>query len=181
MSKFIVLVNGKRFAGKDTVANLITDAKRLALADAVRNEYVQQCNGTVTFEELVDRDRKEKHRSAIIALSEGRKRTHGKTYWIRKLYKDHIASASAVVFVISDWRFIDEYKFFFEENDDDDDIIVLTLRVNATNETRKQRGWIYNAEIDESIGETGLDRFDFDYVIDNNGSIEELQSKIRSI
>ena len=63
----------------------------------------------------------------------------------------------------------------------DDSIIVETVRINASYETREKRGWVYNEDIDESVGECGLDYFEFDHIIDNDGTIKDLQAKIRNI
>lgn len=179
MVKIVILVSGKRYSGKDTAVEFIEGAKPLALADAVRMEYLAEHNDSgIVYEDLTDRVRKEQHRSGIIALSEGRKKTHGKSYWVRKLYEDYIRNGTGA-FVISDWRFIEEYNYFMDIVDDD--IVVVTLRINATLETRKNRGLVYNSNVDESIGETGLDDFEFDYVIENNETLDALKMQIERI
>lgn len=185
----IVLINGPRGAGKDTVAQMLvenelgrTTGKRLALADAVRYEYMLR-NPEVSYEALTDRVGKERHRKGLIELSESRKAQCGQNYWARQLripqlicQRQYRTDSSPHIFVISDWRFLPEYKYFILHGS-----TVITVRVTASRETLQSRGIEYDPEIDEAHGERGLEGFPFDCLIENDGNdLSELQNKIHN-
>ena len=168
----VILVSGPRGAGKDTAAEvLVRDlfpgiSERLALADAVRREYLAM-HPDLTMEDLTDRMRKEMHRAGIIALSEHQKREHGPDYWLRQLFEGRNSRAEAGparhVYVVSDWRFAEERDYLVSHG-----FAVVTLRIEATREAREARGVVYNPAVDESHGERGLEGFSFDHVVHND-------------
>ena len=166
----IILLNGPRGAGKDTVAGLLAEryfpdcGERFALADAVRLKYMK-LHPDVTIEDLTDRTRKEAHRPGIIALAEAKRHEHGVDYWAKKL---PIVTAeegkTGYAYIISDWRFFEEYQYFSNM----EGAKVITVRVDASRRAREERGIVYAPDIDESEGETTLDNFRFDHFIVND-------------
>lgn len=184
----VLLLSGRRGAGKDTAAELLLEhnfpggvGERLALADAVRREYVA-LHPEVTMEDLTDRARKEAHRPGIIALAQGRRREHGTDYWCRQLpIATRLGEGEAPrghVYVVSDWRFAEECAYFRGRGD----LSVVTMRVEASQEAREARGIAYDPAIDESHGERGLDDFPFDHVVRNDTqSRADLVEALRNI
>ena len=175
----VILVSGPRGAGKDTAAEVLVRelfpgvSERLALADAVRREYLA-LHPDLTMEDLTDRMRKEMHRAGIIALSERQKREHGADYWSRRLFEGRDSRGAAErphhhhhhhnhVYVVSDWRFAEEYEYLVSHG-----FAVVALRVEASREAREARGVVYNPAVDESHGERGLEGFPFDHVVHND-------------
>ena len=79
--------------------------------------------------------------------------------------------------IIPDWRFQNEFDAIMDYNSD-----VVTIRVERYDEN----GYIYiNPNMTEEqrnhISETELDKFPFDYVIENRGDLEELQDDVLTL
>ena len=171
----IILISGKRFAGKDTVAGKLISKDglttkgstlgltRVSIADTMKLKFMEKYHGINMF----NREEKEKH------LLELREFTHDKplSYWINATpYRDNI--------VVTDIRTIEEIAFIKGKFKN-----VKVIRLDVSDKVRESRGWIYNKEIDESYLETELDDFDFDLVLQNEtvDDIEICASKIQQI
>ncbi len=158
----IILISGKRFAGKDTVARKLT-LTRVSIADTMKLKFMEKYPGINMF----NREEKEKH------LVELREFTHGKplSYWINATpYRDNI--------VVTDIRTMEEITFIKNKFKN-----VKVIRLDVSDKVRESRGWIYNKEIDESYLETELDDFDFDLVLKNEiiDDIEICAGKIQQL
>lgn len=190
----VILLSGKRYAGKDTFADCLfrsdpTKYVVVALADLVREEYIAKYKGPdrLTNQILKSNDNnalKEKHRPGLIALAENQKKQHGMDYWSKRLYETQIRNkhpgegqTTERVYVISDWRFLEEYMFFANLPD----VKVLTVRIEASMETRKKRGFVYDPVTDTSRSETNLDSFPFDHVVTNDDTVDTLMKKVLKI
>lgn len=179
--KVIILLSGKRYSGKDTVGEclqkLYPHCKIIALADLVRQEYITTNQLNVKPETLKKNSQiKETHRPGLITLAESRKQQQGLDYWSKQLYLKHIKSAISGIFVVTDWRFIEEFAFFSEQPD----IKVVTVRIEASMETRKSRGFVFNQQTDEGRSEINLDHFPFDVsIINDNVSKQALTQIVR--
>lgn len=160
----IYLVSGKRASGKDTFCSLLDEklggkCRVIALADAPKKAFCEREN--LDFSRFMsDRAYKEMYRKQFIDFAEGAK-LRDKYIWCKT------AIEGTEVFdniVISDLRYPIELHFFrkfFPEK-------FVTIRIEASDEIRKSRGWNYTAVVDEHISETGMDDIDFDYVIRND-------------
>ena len=158
--KKIIVISGKQYSGKDTVAKLLienlSNFKRIGIGDAIKIEYGKRHN--LTFEEI----EKNKHlyRNGLIELgNEGR--AIDANYWLYKLLetKEDI--------IVPDIRVEHEIEIFKKEG-------AYLLRVDATKEAREKRGKITN-EFD--LTETSLDNYKyFNYRLDNNFGMEELRA-----
>lgn len=158
MSKKIIIISGKQFCGKDTLAKLIRETypnfKRIGLGDAIKIEYGEQKG--LTFEEI--EQNKPMYRADLQALGNLR-RTQDVDYWIKKTISlpDDI--------IVPDVRVQREYDYFKSAN-------AFKIRVNASKEVRSKRGTL---AAENDITETALDQItDWDLVINNNGTYEEL-------
>lgn len=165
MQKKIIVISGKQFSGKDTLAKIIlkvlTNFKRIGIGDGIKIEYGEEKG--LTYEEI----EKNKHlyRADLQALG-NKRRTEDPDYWIKKV----IALPQDII--VPDIRVQKEYDYF-------KDAKAFKIRVNSTKENRAKRG-ILSAETD--ITETALDNIqDWDFVIDNDGSYEELLEKSKIV
>lgn len=80
-----------------------------------------------------------------------------------------VSEANSPIWLISDARRESDMQFFKEEHGS----IMLTVRVQSSDEARKERGWVYNKEVDESTSECGLDGFECHVNINNSSPSEE--------
>lgn len=165
MTKKIIILSGKQFSGKDTFAKFLlekmTNFKRIGLGDAIKLEYGKQKN--LTFEEI----EKEKHlyRADLIALGNWG-RAQDPDYWLKKI----IEQDGNVI--VPDIRVPHELEVFKIYN-------AISIRVEAPREKRSLRGQLVS---ENDATETLLDEItDWDYVIQNDGTLEELKEKAYSL
>lgn len=161
MADKIIILSGKQYSGKDTVAKILlqnlTDFKRIGLGDAIKIEYSEKTD--IPFEEI----EKNKHiyRQDLINLGNQR-RSEDKDYWIKKV----IQMPGNII--VPDVRVKRELEFFKEAD-------AYKIRVDASRETRSARGQL--------VGETDVTEVDlddvkeWDYVISNNSTYENLQAE----
>lgn len=79
------------------------------------------------------------------------------------------SEATCPVWLICDAR-RDSDMHFFEKYYSS---CVMTVRVQASQQVRQERGWIYNKEVDDSPSECGLDHYECDTTINNSSSFED--------
>ena len=161
MAEKIIILSGKQYSGKDTVAKILlenlTNFKRIGLGDAIKIEYSEKTS--IPFEEI----EKNKHlyRQDLINLG-NKRRSEDKDYWIKK-----VISLDGNI-IVPDVRVKRELEFFKAEN-------AYTIRVEASREIRSKRGQL--------IGETDVTEVDLDdvkdwnYVIKNDSTYENLQAE----
>ena len=161
MAEKIIILSGKQYSGKDTVAKILlenlTNFKRIGLGDAIKIEYGESKG--LTFEEI----EKNKHlyRQDLINLGNQR-RSKDKDYWIKKVIK------MPGNIVVPDVRVKRELEFFEEAG-------AYKIRVEASRETRSQRG---NLVGETDVTEVDLDNITtWDYVITNDTTYENLQAE----
>lgn len=51
---------------------------------------------------------------------------------------------------------------------------LITVRIEASDAVRAQRGWVYTAGVDDGDSECGLDGREWDVVVDNGTGVAEL-------
>ncbi|XP_071970121.1 phosphomevalonate kinase [Engystomops pustulosus] len=57
-----------------------------------------------------------------------------------------------------------------------------TVRVVASEETRKSRGWVYTPEVDDAESECGLDQgVTFDWILSNDGDRAVLEEQLHNL
>lgn len=179
---FYVRISGKRCAGKDTLACLlqryIPSATILGFADILKREYAATINPTLV-EMIVQRLKteysyKEDHRQGLIDMGRREKDRYGEDVWVRKLES---ATANSGMVIVPDMRF--RYEF---QNEIFSKLNSITIRVNATVETRSGRGWRYDEKIDTHETEVGLDdEKRFDVVVRNDSTTEALRVEAEKI
>ena len=79
-----------------------------------------------------------------------------------------LAAASKPIPIISDARRPGDVAFFQENVP-----TVITVRVEASQETRKQRGWVFASGVDDAESECGLDAYGpWDVVLKNDDGFD---------
>ena len=163
--KKIIIFSGKQLSGKDCVAKMLleklTNFRRIGLGDAIKLEYSEQTG--LSLDEI--ESNKVIYRADLIALG-NKRRSEDIDYWIKKVISlpDNI--------VVPDVRMMRELEIFKSAK-------AFTIRVNAPLEQRLLRGALANID-DET--ETQLDNInDWDYVIENDGSLDELIKKVNKL
>lgn len=158
MNKKIIILSGKQYSGKDTVAKILleklTGFKRVGIGDAIKLEYSKRTGLTV---EEIEKN-KATYRPDLINLGdEGR--AISDTFWLNALIEIEGN------LIIPDMRLKKEYAFFEKHN-------AYKIRVNSTYENRSKRGTVVK---DDDLTETDLDDVTtWNYVIENNSTYEKL-------
>src|SRR5574344_109253 len=161
MADKIIIFSGKQYSGKDTVAKILLenmpDYRRCAMGDIIKIEYGKQHG--LTYEEI--EKNKSQYRAGLIELGNWG-RAQSPDYWLKKI----ISQEGNII--VTDVRVPHEYETFKKAG-------ATAIRVEASRETRIQRGTLIG---ETAITEIGLDDVkDWDYVIDNNSSYENLKEK----
>ncbi len=163
--KQIVVISGKQYSGKDTVANILKNVLenfRLApLAEAIKIEFGEKKN--LSLKEV--EGNKPLYRPELIELG-NKKRAKDSDYWINKVL---LMDGNIIV---PDIRLKHELDVFKK-------LGAVTIRVDAGREERAERGKLVK---EDDTTETDLDNIKkWDYVIENNGSQAELEKKLQNI
>lgn len=158
MGKNIIVISGKQFSGKDTLAKIIlqnlTNFKRIGLGDGIKIEYGEQKG--LSFEEI--EKNKPLYRADLQALGNLR-RSQDIDYWIKKV----ISLPQDII--VPDIRVQREYDYFKNEH-------AFMIRVNSSKENRAKRGTL---AAENDITETALDDItDWNSIVTNDGTYEEL-------
>ena len=161
-SKKIIVFSGKQFAGKDTVAKILLEKfksfKRIGIADAIKLKYSQKTG--LSIEEI--EKNKSIYRQDLIDLGNWG-RAQDPDYWLNSIIEYEGNT------IVTDIRMKHELDIFRSYG-------AYTVRVEATEESRKKRG---NLVSNNDETETQLDTIkDWDFIIDNSGSYDELQKNI---
>lgn len=165
MADNIIIFSGKQYAGKDTAAKIMLDKmpnyRRCAMGDIIKLTYGAQKG--LTYDEI--EKNKAKYRSDLIVLGNWG-REQDPDYWLKKIIKQKGN------IIVTDVRVLHEYEVFKNAG-------AITIRVEATRETRAKRGQLVG---ENDITEVGLDNEkNWDYIIDNNSTYEYLKSQVEKI
>ena len=165
MADNIIIFSGKQYAGKDTAAKIMLDKmpnyRRCAMGDIIKLTYGAQKG--LTYDEI--EKNKAKYRSDLIVLGNWG-REQDPDYWLKKI----INQKGDII--VTDVRVPHEYEVFKNAG-------AITIRVEATRETRAKRGQLVG---ENDITEVGLDNEkNWDYIIDNNSTYEYLKSQVEKI
>lgn len=158
-SLIYILVSGKRASGKDYITNLLYNfliAKgisvyRTALGHINKRSYAASI-GIDAMRLENDREFKESHRIAMIAHHTARNAQDPER--CLKEVKSNAKQANAEVLLLSDIRTLQDLHWFKQQPGE-----VVLLRITASDETRKSRGWNPCPKKDSLHTETELDSF----------------------
>jgi len=165
MNKKMIILSGKQFSGKDTVAamllKLLPGFERIGIGDAIKIEYSRRTG--LSLEEI--EKNKSNYRPDLIALGdEGRAKDPD--YWLKKIidYENSV--------IVPDIRLPHELELFKKHG-------AISIRVESSREARANRGTLVK---EDDTTEVALDNVkDWDYVIENNSGLEELTSQVEKI
>jgi phosphomevalonate kinase len=165
MSRKIIVLSGKQFSGKDTVADIIKehfpDFKEIALAYAIKKEFGKLKNITISE---IERN-KPLYRPELIELG-NQGRSQSPDFWIEKVLEEEGN------IIVPDLRLKHELKTFKKYG-------AISIRVESSREERAKRGHLVS---EEDPTETQLDKFkEWDYVVENNGTLESLKEQVARI
>lgn len=163
--KKIIVLSGKQYSGKDTVAKIIIEKfsnfKRIGIGDAIKIAYGKK--HCLTFDEI--EANKHIYRNSLIELGDwGRKQDAD--YWLKSI----VNMESDIV--VPDVRLVHEIELFKSYG-------AYSIRVEATEESRKLRGTITNAD---DLTECALDSYkNWSYVIDNSSDYNTLITRVEPL
>ena len=159
-----IVFAGKRKSGKDYCSDrllaLIGDevAEIGRLSGPLKKAYAEE-HDLDYAELLTDSPYKEQHRARMITWGEERRNADA-GFFARKV----LTAASKPILIISDARRPGDVAFFQENVP-----TVITVRVEASQETRKARGWVFASGVDDAESECGLDAYEpWDVVLKND-------------
>ena len=173
----VIMISGKSGHGKDTVAQMMKeilekDNKRVLIihfADLVKHYARDYYNWNGQKDEA--------GRALLQKIGTTIMRTHYPTYWAEIIAKFISAANEWDCVIIPDLRFQNEFETICEHN-----INCETIRIERYN----QDGTPYiNPNMTEEqlnhVSETQLDDFAFNWIIENRGSLEDLEDSIKLI
>lgn len=183
----IITISGKSRSGKDTTAAYLKekfssyDIDTVALADKLKIVCCYMLNNigyNITLDHFYDEIEKERERTLIngsiftlrkLMQDTGTefKSIFGQDFWCRELYKTMDPSG---YYIISDCRYQYEIDYF---NSKFSKVISLKLERDQDNNLSEKAK--------QHSSETEMDDIQYDYIIDNNSSKEELYSKLDEI
>lgn len=159
----IIGLSGKKQSGKDELAKYIkeilmpTKVYRLAFADELKYELAEAIGCSIPYLE----EHKEQLRLLLQAWgTEFRRNLIDKDYWVKKLAFKITRLPNDVVVVIPDVRFLNEAELITKVGG-------YMIRVDRS-----------SMNTDNHISETELDNYPFNFIIDNNSTLEELRNQI---
>lgn len=168
------LISGKRYAGKDSVANILSEMLEDSWSASFASTLKRECadlHGLDYDRLMVDRSYKEEHRLTLIAHGAMR-RAEESAYWVRKTFE--LFSGTTMPVIVSDHRFANESAWLAAQPS----VRLVTIRVTATDCIRSQRGWIFKQGVDDDASEIELDSSATDFICANNGTRQELAEAV---
>lgn len=174
----VIMLSGKSGSGKDAVANQMeTQFNQMGyntlvihFADLVKYYAIQYYKW--------DGEKDERGRNLLQGIGTHMMRNYDPDYWAL-IVAEFIAAAKNDfdVVLIPDWRFLNEYDKVCDHNKN-----VFAIRINRYNKDGSP--YINPAMTEEQlkhISETQLDDFVFDWVIENRGSLEDLEESTKLV
>ncbi|CAF0994645.1 unnamed protein product [Adineta steineri] len=165
--KKIILLSGKRKCGKDYLGEKLAEklhAVLLHLSEPLKLEYARlnQINGEQL---LTSSSYKENYRKDMIKWGEDKRREDSSIFCRLAIeQKDEICLTNPI-WIVCDIRRYTDIEFFQKYFSNQ----LLLVRIEASIDTRKKRGWIFTSDIDDSESECQLDEnVDWSFVFSNN-------------
>ena len=166
----VIAVSGKQRRGKNTVTALICKYFNLIYPNQITTEFSSAYQGKLELARRLNTsiyyilENKEELRPQVIDVLEEGKKIHGEDVWIKE-----IEYVEADNIVVDDLRFKGEIKYLKNKPE------VYYLRVERDINLLKD----FKLSCEEHYSETDLDDYtEWNYVIHNNGTIEELEIEV---
>lgn len=203
--KKLILVSGKKRAGKDTAAHIIKQllpsTKLMAFASPLKNIMATTFNipiikledwknkGATCLHGVPPEDQEDtsfpmqSYRNILQRFgTEAMKEVFGVDVWSELAVKQinrYFEFTDTVV--ITDWRFPEEYAYVYSAFSEDEEHLGNTfdrLMIDLVSVRIERDGLDLS---DDHSSEVQLDGFKFDHVISNNGTLLELTNKLKEI
>lgn len=176
--RLVLLFSGKRKSGKDFVTEALQNrlgadvCAVLRLSGPLKEQYAQEHG--LNFQKLLDASAyKEAYRRDMILWGEAQRRADP-GFFCRKV----VEGVCQPVWLVSDARRVSDIQWFREAYG----AVTQTVRVAASEQSRRQRGWAFTPGVDDGESECGLDSFgDFDWVIENDGDEQRLEEQLGNL
>ncbi|XP_078527557.1 phosphomevalonate kinase isoform X1 [Lissotriton helveticus] len=174
----VLLCSGKRKSGKDYVTEHLHNrlgpdvCAILRLSGPLKEQYAKEHG--LDFKRLLDpSEYKEKYRSDMIRWGE-EKRNQDPGFFCRII----VDGAAQPIWIVSDTRRPSDVDWFRNSYGD----LTQTVRVQASEATRRLRGWVFAPGIDDAESECGLDHgVTFDWTITNDGDGKALNDQLDTL
>ncbi|XP_069796714.1 phosphomevalonate kinase isoform X2 [Narcine bancroftii] len=177
----LLLFSGKRKSGKDFLTDTVRSRSGglgvencaiLRLSAPIKEQFAKE-HGLDLEQLLGSSGYKERYRAEMIRWGE-EKRAHDPGYFCRLIVKD----VTVPVWLISDARRLTDVEWFRTHFA----AVTQTVRVKASQETRRQRGWTFTLGVDDAESECGLDEgVHWDWILSNDGDPQELDRQLQPL
>ncbi|XP_052793962.1 phosphomevalonate kinase-like isoform X1 [Mya arenaria] len=178
--KHVFLFSGKRKSGKDYISDRLQ--KRLGLdvclilrlSGPLKEQYAKDHG--LDYQELLNASfYKETHRAKMIKWGEDIREANP-YFFCQKTVES--AAPGVPVWIVSDARRLSDVIFFKEKYPNQ----LKLVRITASDDIRKKRGFIFTEGIDDAESECGLDKgLEWDITIDNSGDESLLDQNISTL
>ena len=174
----VIMLSGKSGSGKDAVANQM----EATLKEINKNTLIIHFADLVKYYAIQyykwDGEKDEKGRNLLQGIGTHMMRNYDPDYWASIVAKFIGAAKNDFdVVLIPDWRFINEYDRVCDHNQK-----VIAIRVNRYNEDGSlQKNPSMTEEQLNHVSENQLDNFAFDWIIENRGSLEDLEDSTKLV
>lgn len=176
--RLVLVFSGKRKSGKDHVTELLQTrlgprvSYIVRLSGPLKQQFAQE-NGLDLDLLLGPGPYKEQFRSEMIQWGEDQRKADP-GFFCRLA----TTAATQPVWLVSDARRISDLIWFRTQYPTQ----TRTIRVQTSDQTRTERGWIYTPGVDDVESECGLDSvLDWDWIISNEGDSQNLEEQLRPV
>eukprot|EP00041_Stephanoeca_diplocostata_P011904 m.197449 g.197449 ORF g.197449 m.197449 type:complete len:293 (-) comp18720_c0_seq2:197-1075(-) len=171
----VIVFSGKRKSGKDYVTEILHDrlgtdrSEILRLSGPLKAQYAMDHN--LDLQELLSASAyKEQHRKPMILWGEA-KRDADPGYFARLTTE----KATKPIWIISDARRPTDLTYFQTRYP------TISVRVQCPDSVRAARRWVFTPGVDDAASECGLDKREWDIVIDNDGDAQKLEEQLSEL
>lgn len=176
----VICMSGKRKSGKDYIAQAIVDRLRdplpgidtvkISVAGPIKKLYALKYG--LDYEQLLGTSGyKEQVRRGMVDFSDEIRVQQDLDYFIKYSIQENDPTGRVPVWILTDARRSEDMDFFVRSHYACSVRRLIKIRVNASLESRVQRGFQFTAGIDDYHTECALDDYPhWDYVIQNDSS-----------
>lgn len=169
----IVLIGGKAGVGKTTAAKYLYSALKFYEIQGIRlyhTAFAYPIKELATIHFNWDGKKDERGRRLLQVIGTEAGRVYDENLWIKKLEERIYSQIFPYNFVfVDDWRYPNERDYFKENT------FYEVTTIGITRDIKLEE------ELSSHLSENSLDMSEMDFVIDNNGTIENLNNKLDNI
>lgn len=170
-AKLIIVISGKRKSGKDFITGKIIaklgneNCFVMRVAGPIKKHFCELY--AMDYQKmLTSANYKETIREEMILWGEEQRQKNA--YVFCEIVQQEALESDKSVWILSDARRQTDVEYFLNFAREHS-IRFYSVRVEADNESRKQRGWVYTQGVDNVTSECGLDHYkNWDFVFQNS-------------